>query len=78
MNLPESVFYWWYLYVVLRQLADWSYEGLTRLEVRGKDVDLALLLVFSAAVMTVSKSILYCECSLSKPSARLLMISRAE
>ena len=61
MNVPESALYCWYLYVVLRQVTDWSYGGIKRLEVRGRVMDLAVLLAFSAAVMTLSKSVLYCE-----------------
>lgn len=58
--------YCWYLYVVGSQVVDWSYEGISQLEVRGKGVNLAVLIGFSGAVMTVSKTLLYCECSLSK------------
>lgn len=61
MNLLESLAYCWYLYVVGIQVVDWSYEGIKSLEVRGKGVSLAVLLCFSGAVMTVSKTSLYCE-----------------
>jgi len=59
MNVPESAFYCWYLYVVGRQVVDWSYNGIGQLEVKGEGVNLAVLLGFSGAVMTLSKSLLY-------------------
>jgi len=61
MNVPECVFYCWYLYVVRLQIVDWSYESFSRLEVKGKGVNLAVLFAFSGAVMTLSKTLLYCE-----------------
>lgn len=59
LNVLESVMYCWYLYVVGSQVVDWSYEGISQLEVRGKGVNLAVLIGFSGAVMTVSKTLLY-------------------
>lgn len=66
MNVPECVFYCLYLYIVRLQIVDWSYESFSRLEVKGKGkgVNLAVLLAFSGAVMTLSKTLLYCEYSL--------------
>lgn len=61
MNVPETAFYCWYLYIVGRQIVDWSYNGISQLEVKGAGVNKAVLLAFSGAVMTVSKSLLYCE-----------------
>ena len=61
LNLLESIMYCWYLYVVGSQVVDWSYEGIKTLEVKGKGVNLAVLVGFSGAVMTVSKTLLYCE-----------------
>lgn len=61
MNIPESVFYCWYLYIVALQVVNRRYEGMSQLEVKGKGVNLAMLVCFSGAVMTVSKSLLYCE-----------------
>ncbi|KAJ9602697.1 hypothetical protein H2200_012891 [Cladophialophora chaetospira] len=59
MNIPESAFYCWYLYIVARQVADWSSKGFSKLEVRGEGVSLAVLLALLGAVMTVSKTLLY-------------------
>lgn len=59
MNVLESIFYCWYLYVTGHQIGDWSYAHISHLEVRGNGVSLAVLLSFSAAVMTVSKTLLY-------------------
>jgi hypothetical protein len=42
MNVPESVLYCWYLYVVRLQIVDWSCEGFSRVKVKGKGVDLAV------------------------------------
>ena len=61
LNLLESIMYCWYLYVVGSQVVEWSYEGLRTLEVKGKGVNLAVLIGFSGAVMTVSKTLLYCK-----------------
>lgn len=65
MNGAESAFYGWYLYVVGRQAVDRSYAGTSQLKVKGEGAKLAVLLAFSAAVMTVSKTMLYCESPLS-------------
>lgn len=67
MNGPESAFYCWYLYVVALQIVDWSYEGISQLEVKGNGVSFAVLVCFSGAVMTLSKSLLYCEALLYGP-----------
>lgn len=78
LNLLESVMYCWYLYVVGTQVVDWSYEGIRTLEVKGRGVNLAVLVGFSGAVMTVSKTLLYCEyfsCAGKRANAD---ISRAE
>jgi hypothetical protein len=61
LNLLESVIYCFYMYVVGKEIVDWSYAGIKNLEVRGKGVSLAVLLCFSGAVMTISKTILYCK-----------------
>ena len=61
MNIPESACYCWYLYVVGPQIVNWSDMGIGDLEVKVNSVSLAVLLCFSAAVMTVSKTLLYCE-----------------
>jgi hypothetical protein len=61
LNLLESVIYCFYMYVVGKEIVDWSYAGIKTLEVRGKAVSLAVLLCFSGAVMTVSKTLLYCK-----------------
>ncbi|KEF60167.1 uncharacterized protein A1O9_05017 [Exophiala aquamarina CBS 119918] len=34
MNVLESAFYGWYLYVIGLQIGDWSYQHISRLEVR--------------------------------------------
>ncbi|KAI1629491.1 hypothetical protein EDD37DRAFT_53904 [Exophiala viscosa] len=59
MNMAESVLYSWYVYVIGSEVVDWSYKGINQLEVRGKGMNLAVLLGFSGAVMTVSKTLLY-------------------
>lgn len=64
MNVPESAMYCWYLYVVGLQVVDWTHKGIRHLKIEGDGVSLAVLFGFSGAVMTVSKSLLYCESSL--------------
>jgi len=64
MNIPETVFYSWFLYVAGLQLTDWSYEGISQFQMKGDDASFAVLLCFSGAVMTVSKTLLYCKFSL--------------
>ncbi|KAK4942064.1 hypothetical protein LTR10_018100 [Elasticomyces elasticus] len=59
MNVAESVFYGWYLYTIGLTAMEWSYKGTRQLEVKGKSVNLAVLLCFAGAVMTVSKTLLY-------------------
>jgi hypothetical protein len=76
MNIPESVFYLWYLYVVCQQVKDWSYKGVSETEVRGKGVNLAVLLCLSGAVMTLAKTVLYCKSSLQPVEGPLLITSQ--
>jgi hypothetical protein len=65
LNIIETAFYLWYLYIIGRQSFS-SDAGTPRLEyVSGKGVRSAVLLCFSAAVMTVSKTVLYCEWALA-------------
>jgi len=80
MNVLERAFYCWYLYVIGCQIGDWSFAHISHLEIRGDGVSLAVLLSFSGAVMTVSKTMLYCE---PRPSYQLqrtdlLTVSRVE
>lgn len=69
LNLVETVMYLLYLYLVYGygvHEGDRSGRGapnwlLARRKVVGKEAGLAVLIGFSACVMTVSKTVLYCE-----------------
>jgi hypothetical protein len=73
LNVVESSMYAYYLYTLLRrgkgsgwfQVWDAKYYG-RKIVVQGDDLALAVVTVFSAAVMTVSKTVLYCKSSLLK------------
>jgi hypothetical protein len=59
LNVVESVMYGWYLWLCVSQGQG---EGWTR-TVTGRTGGKALLVGFSAALMTLSKTALYCECA---------------
>ena len=70
MNIVETVMYLTYLWIVYaygfrepdksgRRAPNWI---LGRRKVVGKDAGLAVLIGWSAAVMTVSKTLIYCKC----------------
>jgi hypothetical protein len=74
LNIVESFMYAYYLYALLRrgegsgwyQVWDAKYYG-RKIVVQGDDMAFAVVTVFSAAVMTVSKTVLYCKSTPSRP-----------
>jgi len=85
MNIVETVMYFVYLWIVYTygfRESDKSGRGVSnailgKRKVVGKEAGLAVLIVWSAAVMTVSKTLIYCKCFhlcnsplRSKPSLR--------
>lgn len=71
MNIVETVMYLVYLWIVYAYgfpESDKSGRGapkaiLGRRKIVGKEAGLAVLILWSAAVMTVSKTLLYCKCN---------------
>jgi hypothetical protein len=61
LNLVETAFYGWYLYIIGRQSVANDAGSPRPGYVSGEGIRSAVLLCFSAAVMTVSKTVLYCE-----------------
>lgn len=73
MNIVETVMYFAYLWIVYTygfRESDKSGKGasnaiLGKRKIVGKEAGLAVLIVWSAAVMTVSKTLIYCKCCFS-------------
>lgn len=67
MNIPETLFSAWYLYIVASQIMHRrGQDSVFNVGIKGSNhVNFAVLLCFASAVMTLSKTVLYCRFFLS-------------
>ena len=85
LNVLETIMYGWYVYVMASRgqgtgwYKFWQKELWTQTKVvQGEGVALATLVCFSSAVMTLSKTILYCKSTHSDSEITLTELCRAQ
>jgi hypothetical protein len=64
LNIVETAMYFAYAYIYLtrgRNVEGKDQGGVTDMFLTGRPVAMAVLFVFSAVIMTLSKTVLYCE-----------------
>lgn len=73
LNTVESLMYVVYLWLVWRRADSRSTDVAARRTLSGRDGALAVLIGFSAAVMTLSKTVLYCKRLLTRLEGHVLL-----
>jgi hypothetical protein len=77
LNVVESAMYLAYLWMLWAR-ADKASKGVAKRTVSGRDGALAVVIGFSAAVMTLSKTVLYCTYTCFIQDHKLTMANRGQ